>query len=106
MSTMIEHEKKAKKLCRNIIFLFAYNFQTDTNLIQKYLKIRPEPVVEEKPKKGMRSEVTERWGHDMFDESQQGPKSEQELLSLYGYDIRKEEGAPRYFHVFCLFCTS
>ena len=54
----------------------------------------------------MRSEVTERWGHDMFDESQQGPKSEQELLSLYGYDIRKEEGAPRYFHVFCLFCTS
>ena len=52
-------------------------------------------AAEEKPKKASRSEVTDRWGHDMFDESQQGPKSDQELFALYGYDIRKEEGAPR-----------
>ena len=51
--------------------------------------------MEEKPKKGMRSEVVERWGHDMFDESQQTPKSNHELVAVYGYDIRQEEGAPR-----------
>lgn len=55
-----------------------------------------EPVAEDaKPKKGMRSEVLDRWGHDKFDEREQMPKSDQELVSLYGYDIRKEEGAPR-----------
>lgn len=55
---------------------------------------REEPVVEEKPKKN-RSEAIDRWGHDMFDPNQQGPKSNQELVDLYGYDIRQEEGAPR-----------
>jgi len=52
-------------------------------------------TVEEKPKKGSRSEVVDRWGHDMFDATQQGPKSNQELVDSYGYDIRVEEGAPR-----------
>lgn len=51
-------------------------------------------MVEEKPKKN-RSEAIDRWGHDMFDPSQQGPKSNEELVDLYGYDIRQEEGAPR-----------
>jgi len=32
----------------------------------------------------------------MYDENQQGPKHDQELIDLYGYDIRQEEGAPRY----------
>lgn len=32
----------------------------------------------------------------MFDPNQQGPKSDQELVDLYGYDIRQEEGAPRF----------
>lgn len=44
----------------------------------------------------MRSEAADRWGHDMFDPDQQGPKSNDELLTLYGYDIRQEEGAPRF----------
>ncbi|XP_046645650.1 protein CASC3-like isoform X2 [Daphnia pulicaria] len=48
----------------------------------------------EKPKK-TRSEAIDRWGHDMFDPNQQVPKSDQELVDLYGYDIRQEEGAPR-----------
>lgn len=52
-------------------------------------------VEAEKPKKS-RSEAIDRWGHDMFDPNQQGPKSDQELVDLYGYDIRQEEGAPRY----------
>ena len=34
---------------------------------------------------------TERWGHDMFDENEQQPKSREELLSSYGYDIRSDD---------------
>jgi len=55
-------------------------------------EVEPE---EEKPKKGSRSEVVDRWGHDMFDATEQGPKSNNELVDSYGYDIRVEEGAPR-----------
>lgn len=32
----------------------------------------------------------------MYDEVTQGPKSDHELVSTYGYDIRQEEGAPRF----------
>ncbi len=72
------------------------------------LSFREEPEVEEKPKKN-RSEAIDRWGHDMFDPNQQGPKSDQELVDMYGYDIRQEEGAPRYInfifnHYLCSNC--
>ena len=50
----------------------------------------------------MRSEAVDRWGHDMFDENQQGPKNDQELIDLYGYDIRQEDGAPRYVTIWCI----
>ncbi|XP_059351627.1 protein CASC3-like isoform X2 [Daphnia carinata] len=56
--------------------------------------VTEEPEVEEKPKKN-RSEAIDRWGHDMFDPNQQGPKTGDELVDAYGYDIRQEEGAPR-----------
>lgn len=51
--------------------------------------------MEEKSKK-TRSEALDRWGHDMFDPNQQVPKTGDELVDAYGYDIRQEEGAPRY----------
>lgn len=35
----------------------------------------------------------EKWGHDMFDENEQKPKSREELLSRYGFDIRSDENA-------------
>jgi hypothetical protein len=31
----------------------------------------------------------------MFDPNQQVPKSKQELVDQYGYDIRQEESSPR-----------
>ncbi|KAK2720551.1 hypothetical protein QYM36_004435 [Artemia franciscana] len=55
------------------------------------------PVVkeqEERPKKPPRV-VADRWLHDRYDERQQGPKSEEELVAMYGYNIRKGETAPR-----------
>ncbi|EFX67698.1 hypothetical protein DAPPUDRAFT_261213 [Daphnia pulex] len=53
-----------------------------------------EPVARVVPKK-MRSELTYRWGYDMFDPNQQVPKSKQEWVDQSGYDIRQEEASPR-----------
>lgn len=35
-----------------------------------------------------------KWRHDMFYEDEQAPKSRQELINIYGYDIRNEGRAP------------
>lgn len=40
-------------------------------------------------------ESKERWGHDLYDDSLQSPKSREELIDQYGYDIRLEEGPPK-----------
>ncbi|KAK4305515.1 hypothetical protein Pmani_022595 [Petrolisthes manimaculis] len=37
----------------------------------------------------------DRWKHDKFNEYDQAPKSRDELVQVYGYDIRNEEGPPR-----------
>ena len=42
-----------------------------------------------------RSENVEKWGHDKFLEREQQPKSKDELVNTYGYDIRNEDSAPR-----------
>lgn len=36
-----------------------------------------------------------KWTHDMYNEREQTPKSKDELLASYGYDIREESEAPR-----------
>uniref|UniRef100_A0A0A9XH90 Protein CASC3 n=1 Tax=Lygus hesperus TaxID=30085 RepID=A0A0A9XH90_LYGHE len=54
---------------------------------------KKEPVRE--PKKSKAFEAVERWGHDMYNEDEQSPKSTQELIDMYGYDIRKEEAPPK-----------
>lgn len=36
-----------------------------------------------------------RWQHDRFNDQEQAPKSRSELVSIYGYDIRNEDGPPR-----------
>jgi hypothetical protein len=54
-----------------------------------------EPKVEEKPKKVATKVVADRWAHDMFDENEQTPKSQDELATRYGYDIRSDDMAPR-----------
>ena len=35
-----------------------------------------------------------RWEHDRFDLHQQGPKSRDELVTMYGYDIRAHSAPP------------
>ncbi|XP_054167942.1 protein CASC3-like isoform X2 [Oppia nitens] len=60
------------------------------------------PVVKEAPiiakkvsgKKKLWNEG-DRWGHDLFREDEQTPKSKDELVNVYGYDIRNEEDAPK-----------
>jgi len=36
-----------------------------------------------------------RWSHDRYNADEQAPKSCEELIAVYGYDIRNEEGPPR-----------
>ncbi|KAG1679025.1 Protein CASC3 [Nymphon striatum] len=52
------------------------------------------PVPAAKNKK-LWKESADSWGHDMFNEGDQGPKREQDLVNVYGYDIRQETGPPR-----------
>ncbi|CAK9830326.1 Protein CASC3 [Anthophora retusa] len=37
----------------------------------------------------------DRWDHDRYNDEEQAPKSHEELIAVYGYDIRNEEGPPR-----------
>jgi protein CASC3 len=38
---------------------------------------------------------SDRWGHDMFREEEQKPKSREELMTSYGYDIRNQDAGPQ-----------
>lgn len=46
-------------------------------------------------KKSRNIDFLDKWTHDMYDEREQAPKSKDELLASYGYDIREESEAPR-----------
>ncbi|XP_044263228.1 protein CASC3 [Tribolium madens] len=50
---------------------------------------------EKEQKKKVWQDKKERWSHDRFNDSEQAPKSRAELVAIYGYDIRNEEGPPR-----------
>merc|ERR550519_519183 len=57
--------------------------------------LESEKVDADKPKRVPRSETVEKWGHDKFLDREQAPKSKEELVTAYGYDIRNEDNAPR-----------
>ncbi|CAG9131608.1 unnamed protein product [Plutella xylostella] len=40
------------------------------------------------------SDTTNKWSHDKYHENEQMPKSRDELVSIYGYDIRNEDAPP------------
>lgn len=46
-------------------------------------------------KKKVWQDKKEKWNHDKFNDLEQAPKSRAELVAIYGYDIRNEEGPPR-----------
>jgi len=50
---------------------------------------------DDKGKKPWKEGGGDKWSHDKFNESDQAPKSRDELVTSYGYDIRSEEGPPR-----------
>ncbi|KAF5287992.1 hypothetical protein FQA39_LY15574 [Lamprigera yunnana] len=50
---------------------------------------------EKQIKKNVWLEKKERWGHDRFNVQEQLPKSRSELVAIYGYDIRNEDGPPK-----------
>ncbi len=37
----------------------------------------------------------EKWGHDKYVESEQAPKPREELMAIYGYDVRRDSAPPR-----------
>ncbi|XP_012283805.1 protein CASC3 isoform X2 [Orussus abietinus] len=49
---------------------------------------------ETKEKKVWKDEE-DKWNHDRYNDDEQAPKSHEELIAVYGYDIRNEEGPPR-----------
>ncbi|KAI4468957.1 protein casc3 [Holotrichia oblita] len=46
-------------------------------------------------KKKVWQDKKEKWSHDRFNDNEQAPKSRAELIAIYGYDIRNEDGPPR-----------
>lgn len=51
------------------------------------------PIEKESKKKVWKEDG--KWQHDRFSAYDQSPKSREELVATYGYDIRNEEGPPR-----------
>lgn len=50
---------------------------------------------EKDSKKKVWQDKKEKWSHDRYNDSEQAPKSRAELIAIYGYDIRNEDGPPR-----------
>lgn len=50
---------------------------------------------EKQNKKNVWMEKKERWSHDRYNDNEQAPKSRSELVAIYGYDIRNEDGPPK-----------
>lgn len=41
-----------------------------------------------------KSDIVNKWTHDKYNENEQMPKSRDELVAIYGYDIRNEDAPP------------
>ncbi|KAH0567013.1 protein CASC3-like isoform X1 [Cotesia glomerata] len=54
-----------------------------------------QPVERESKDKKVWKDKEDRWDHDRYNDQEQAPKSHEELIAVYGYDIRNEEGPPR-----------
>ncbi|XP_012253652.2 protein CASC3 isoform X1 [Athalia rosae] len=53
------------------------------------------PNEREAKEKKVWKDKEDRWDHDRYNDDEQAPKSHDELVAVYGYDIRNEEGPPR-----------
>lgn len=88
-----------RKFCLYLLSIFslAYYFSTVFEIIYVgFLRGDVEVAEPEKDgKKKVWQDKKERWSHDRFNDNEQAPKSRSELIAIYGYDIRNEEGPPR-----------
>lgn len=53
------------------------------------------PNEREAKEKKVWKDKEDKWDHDRYNDDEQAPKSHDELVAVYGYDIRNEEGPPR-----------
>ncbi|CAG0878840.1 unnamed protein product [Darwinula stevensoni] len=70
-----------------------YEHDDRTSSSEAKEEVTKKDVKEEKKK--VWKDAGDRWMHDKFNENEQIPKSREELISAYGYDIREEDGPPR-----------
>ncbi|GAB6028245.1 hypothetical protein CHUAL_002432 [Chamberlinius hualienensis] len=72
-------------------------YEHDDRLSEVPATEEPEKKVEETEKKKPPKKLWKdegKWIHDRYHETEQNPKSINELVNVYGYDIRNEEGPP------------
>ncbi|CAG9863824.1 unnamed protein product [Phyllotreta striolata] len=71
-------------------------YEHDDRTLEDTEEVEEEEVEKDKDgKKKVWQDKKEKWDHDRFNEPEQAPKSRAELVAIYGYDIRNEEGPPR-----------
>ena len=64
----------------------------------KAVIIAKKPIESESNKKKQKKNIwneSDKWGHDLFRPDEQTPKSKDELVNTYGYDIRNEDNPPK-----------
>ena len=71
-------------------------YEHDDRTAEEVTESTAEPQVERETKeKKVWKDKEDRWNHDRYNDEEQAPKSHDELIAVYGYDIRNEEGPPR-----------
>lgn len=98
-----EEEKPQKKLDddedrRNPQYIpkrgtfYEHDDRTADEINDEAAETQPEREVKDKK---VWKDKEDRWDHDRYNDDEQAPKSHAELIAVYGYDIRNEEGPPR-----------
>ncbi|XP_043267125.1 protein CASC3 isoform X2 [Venturia canescens] len=71
-------------------------YEHDDRTTEEMSESTAEPPVEREVKeKKVWKDKEDKWNHDRYNDDEQAPKSHEELIAVYGYDIRNEEGPPR-----------
>ncbi|XP_051170088.1 transcription factor SPT20 homolog isoform X2 [Leptopilina boulardi] len=71
-------------------------YEHDDRTAEEATENNVEPQVERDSKeKKVWKDKDDKWNHDRYNDAEQAPKSHEELIAVYGYDIRNEEGPPR-----------
>ncbi|XP_076655665.1 CASC3 exon junction complex subunit isoform X1 [Halictus rubicundus] len=71
-------------------------YEHDDRTADEVPETNPESQSERETKeKKVWKDKEDRWDHDRYNDEEQAPKSHEELIAVYGYDIRNEEGPPR-----------